>query len=91
MKEGGSHLINLPDLIYLLKFVLLGFVQGFTEPLPISSSGHIVIFRDILGIHTTGLSFEIIVHFASLIAIIMVYWKDIVTLLTEGIKFVLRR
>lgn len=91
MKEGGSHLINLPDLIYLLKFVLLGFVQGFTEPLPISSSGHIVIFRDILGIHTTGLSFEIIVHFASLIAIIMVYWKDIVTLFTEGMKFVLRR
>lgn len=84
-------MVNVPDLIYLLKFVLLGFVQGFTEPLPISSSGHIVIFRDILGIQTTGLSFEIIVHFGSLIAIIAIYWKDIITLLSEGIKYVTSR
>lgn len=84
-------MFHLPDFIYLLKFILLGFVQGFTEPLPISSSGHIVIFRDLLGIHTTGLSFEIIVHFGSLIAIIIVYWKDIVTLIREGTKYIFER
>src|SRR5690625_5012972 len=81
----------MPDFIYILKFIVLGFVQGFTEPLPISSSGHLILFREFFGIETTGLSFEIIVHFASLIAIIIIYWNDIVTLLKEGTRYLIRK
>jgi len=83
--------MNITILIYLLKFIFLGFVQGFTEPLPISSSGHLVILKDILGILTPGLSFEILVHFGSLIAIIVIYWKDLVLLGKESIYFLYKR
>lgn len=78
-------------LTFLLKFIFLGFIQGFTEPIPISSSGHLIILKDMLGIETTGLSFEIIVHFGSLLAIIFVYKKDILDLIKESIHFILKR
>lgn len=81
----------MPDFIYILKFIILGFVQGFTEPLPISSSGHLILFREYLGVETTGLSFEIIVHFGSLIAIVIIYWKDIMTLINEGIRYLIHK
>lgn len=79
------------NIILLIKFIFLGLLQGFTEPLPISSSGHLIIMRDLLGIHTSGLSFEIIVHFGSLIAIILIYSKDIKLLLNNSILFITKR
>jgi len=84
-------LFHITEMIYLLKFILLGLVQGFTEPLPISSSGHIVILKDLFGIFLPGLSFEIIVHFGSLIAIIAIYWKDLFLLLKESTAFITTR
>lgn len=83
--------IDATELFLLLKFILLGFVQGFTEPIPISSSGHVVLVKDLFGIYTTGLSFEIIVNFGSLIAIIAVYWKDITILIKENIAFLFKQ
>lgn len=81
----------------LIKYILLGIIQGFTEPLPISSSGHIFIFKQIFtdGQILNDLNFEIFVNFGSLIAIIIIYWKDIVDLIkgffmyfkTKGKKF----
>lgn len=79
------------NVLYLLKFIFLGFVQGFTEPIPISSSGHVIIIRDLFNISTTGLSFEIIVNFGSLIAIIVVYRKDLITLIKESCLYLIRR
>jgi len=79
------------NLLYLLKFIFLGFVQGFTEPIPVSSSGHVVIIKDLFGIYTTGLSFEIIVNFGSLIAIMVVYRHDILTLFKESINYLIKR
>lgn len=79
------------NIFILVKFILLGLLQGFTEPLPISSSGHLVIMRDLFKIHTSGLSFEIIVHFGSLIAIIIVYFQDIKLLLKNSCLFILKR
>lgn len=81
----------LTDLILLLKFIFLGFVQGVTEPIPISSSGHLVILRDMFHLDTPGLSFEIIVHFGSLIAIFIVYRNDLSRLLIDSCKFLLKR
>ena len=65
-------------MILILKYIVLGIIQGFTEPLPISSSGHIYIFKQLFQINETfnDLNFEIIVNFGSLIAILIIYFKD---------------
>lgn len=71
----------------LLKFIILGVVQGFTEPIPISSSGHLILLREFFQIEVTSLSFEIIVHFGSLIAITYVYRQEIKRLIKNFILF----
>ncbi len=72
----------------LILYVLLGILQGFTEPLPISSSGHLILFRNIFNIKTIqDLNFEIIVHFGSFIALFFIYRKDIFILLKAFFKY----
>ncbi len=60
----------------LFQAFVLGIVQGITEWLPVSSSGHLVILEYLFGIKET-LSFNIALHFASVIVIFIVFWKDI--------------
>lgn len=68
--------------------IVLGIVQGLTEFLPVSSSGHLAIGREILGIQASGdLSFEIIVHAATVLATVVVFWKPIIGLLRGLFKF----
>lgn len=74
-------------MIKLLEFILLGIVQGFTEPLPISSSGHLVIFQELLHINLPGLTFEAFINFGSTVAIILFFWKDIKRLFFGGIRY----
>ncbi len=57
----------------LFNYLVLGFVQGVTEFFPISSSGHLVLFEDFLGINNAGASAEIIAHFGTLFSIILFY------------------
>ena len=59
---------------------LLGFVQGATEFLPISSSGHLVIAQTVLGTAMDGVLFEVAVHVATLLSILIVYRARIVDL-----------
>lgn len=61
---------------------LLGLVQGFTEFLPVSSSGHLTILNEILGIQKDNLSFEVTVHAATVLSTIVVFRKEIWSLLT---------
>ncbi len=65
----------------LLKSILLGLIQGLTEFLPISSSGHLVIFKSFLDIETQGVVWEIALHFGTLLAIFAVFYKDIFMIL----------
>lgn len=60
--------------------VLLGFVQGATEFLPVSSSGHLVITQALLGIDIEGVAFEVAVHLATLVSILLVYRTRVVDL-----------
>ena len=53
----------------LLKYVIISLVQGFTEPLPISSSGHMLITKNLLGIKSNDLTLEIFLNFSSMLAI----------------------
>ena len=65
-------------MISFLKYLFLAIVQGFTEPIPISSSGHLVIFKHLISSEALNdLNLEIILNFGSLIAIIIFFWKDI--------------
>jgi undecaprenyl-diphosphatase len=64
-----------------LKAILLGIVQGLSEFLPISSSGHLVIAEHLLNFQEGGLSFEVFVHFGTLIAVLMVFRKDIMEMI----------
>lgn len=86
-----KRVVTIEKIIQLLTYIFLGALQGFTEPLPISSSGHLVIFRELFHIEASGLSFEIIVHFGSLLAIIALYRKEITTLLSESYIFITTR
>lgn len=60
--------------------VVLGIVQGATEFLPVSSSGHLVITQAVLGIDIPGVFFEVAVHVATLVSILMVYRTRVSTL-----------
>lgn len=75
----------------LIQYIILGIVQGLTEPLPISSSGHVLIFREIFSIQISGLTFEIIVNFGSLLAIMFVYRESIFQLTKNFFKYLLFR
>lgn len=72
----------------LIKYIILGIIQGFTEPLPVSSSGHIFIFKYLLGSDITNdLSFEIIVNAGSLFAVLIIYHKKILSILKDFIFY----
>ena len=73
----------------LLKAIILGFIQGVAEFLPISSSGHLAIFKNVLGFDTdTGLLFDVLLHLGTLAAVVVVFWKDIWQLIKEGFAII---
>ncbi len=72
----------------ILQSFLLGLLQGLTEFLPISSSGHLALGRYFLGGEEAGLTFEIVVHFGTLCSIVIYYRKILMKLIRSGIGFV---
>ena len=68
----------------LLQSILMGVIQGLTEFLPVSSSGHLAIFKILFHVETdTGLLFDVLLHIGTLLAVFVVYYKDIIRLLGE--------
>ena len=65
----------------LLQTIVLALVQGITEFLPISSSGHLVLSSQVLGWPDQGLAFDVAVHLGTLIAVVAYFWRDIQSLL----------
>lgn len=73
-----------------LDAIILGVIQGFTEFLPVSSSGHLELGKAILGdnsIPEESLLFTVILHFATALSTIVVFRKDIVEIITSLLKF----
>jgi len=66
-----------------LQALILGIVQGLTEFLPVSSSGHLVIFQHIFGIQEAPLTFDVVVHLGTMVAVFIAFWDDIVGILKK--------
>jgi len=73
-----------------LNAVILGVVQALTEFLPVSSSGHLVLFQHLLGIKEPMLVFDIAVHWGTLLAVILYFWRDILHLIRDFFNFITR-
>lgn len=76
----------------ILEAIALGVVQGLTEFLPVSSSGHLVLAQKILGIGpetTQLLFFDTMLHIGTLIAVVIVMWKDILGLFKKPLNMLL--
>lgn len=71
-----------------LEAMVLGIIQGLTEFLPVSSSGHLEIFKHLFGVNAeTSLSFSIAVHGATVLSTVVVFWQEIVKLIRGTLKF----
>ena len=69
-----------------LQTIVLAIVQGLTEFLPVSSSGHLILVPALFGWTDQGLVFDVAVHFGSLAAICVYFRTDLVTLISGGVK-----
>ncbi|MFZ5353861.1 MAG: undecaprenyl-diphosphate phosphatase [Bacillota bacterium] len=67
----------------IIQAIILGIIQGLTEFLPVSSSGHLVLFQKIFGVTGPTLAFDTFVHVGTLAAIFVVFWKDIAAILKK--------
>ncbi len=79
-------------LIDLFGIILLSIIQGISEFLPISSSAHLIIARDVFKIGTAitedmALSFDLAVHLGTLVAVIIYFWSDLKTMIYNGLKY----
>ena len=71
----------------ILQVILLGIIQGITEFLPVSSSGHLAIFQNIFKIDTGGsMLFDVMLHVGTLAAVFVVYRKDIMKMILEALR-----
>lgn len=73
----------------ILQSLFLGIIQGITEFLPVSSSGHLSILQNLLGIKTDGgLLFDVMLHIGTVAAICMVFHKDILRMTGETVRMI---
>ncbi len=70
----------------LFQSVILGIVQGFTEFLPVSSSGHLALLQAVFGITEVPIFYDVMLHVGTLVAVFIVLWKDIVGIITHPVK-----
>ncbi|MCL1960076.1 MAG: undecaprenyl-diphosphate phosphatase [Spirochaetes bacterium] len=70
----------------IIEAIVLGLVQGLTEFLPVSSSGHLVLLQKIFGITTPALFLDTMLHAGTLIAVMTVLWQDIWAILKKIIQ-----
>lgn len=75
-------------MITLIKYLFLAIIQGFTEPIPVSSSGHLIIFRNLINMtELNDLNFEIILNFGSFLAIVAFFWNDIISIIKDFFSY----
>src|SRR5512140_2743746 len=73
--------------------IILGIIQGLTEFIPVSSTAHLYLAQTLLGIGNDAntLSFDIVLHLGTVLALIIVFWRDLLGMVVEFFRFLLRR
>jgi undecaprenyl-diphosphatase len=64
-----------------LKIIIVAIIQGLTEFLPVSSSGHLALAQYLLGIESPGVTLEVFLHFGTFLSVLVIFWKDIIRIL----------
>ena len=72
----------------LFEAIILGFIQGVAEFLPVSSSGHLAIFKNFFGLEEAGIAYDILLHVGTLVAVFICFWSDIWELIVNGVGIV---
>jgi undecaprenyl-diphosphatase len=77
----------------IIQAIILGALQGLTEFIPVSSTAHLFLAQDLLGINNdaNALSFDIVLHLGTALALIVVFWRDLLGMAVEFFRWVLRR
>lgn len=75
----------------MLQAVLMGLLQGLTEFLPVSSSGHLIIGGELLGIPQNGILLEVALHFGTLVAVCIFFWPQIRDIIVSFFAVLLRK
>jgi undecaprenyl-diphosphatase len=70
----------------LLEAIVLGIVQGLTEFFPVSSSGHLVLAQELLDVNPPGVSFEVMVHLATVLSVMILYRRRLVSLIVGAVR-----
>lgn len=78
-------------LILIIKYIIVSIIQGIGEILPVSSSGHMIIIKTILNLNGNDLTFEIFLHFASLLAIVLFFFKKIWTMAISFFSYIFNK
>ena len=74
-----------------IEAIILGIIQGLTEFLPVSSSGHLVLFQHLFGLKEAELFFDICVHLGTLVAVVIVFRQEIIKILSALLQLVSMR
>ena len=77
-------------MIEFLKMILMGIIQGTSEFLPISSSGHLAVLERVLGFEEPGLFIAQMLHFGTFLSVLFVFRKDVLNLIKEFINFLFK-
>ena len=75
----------------ILQAFILGVFQGISEFLPISSSGHLLVFKDLMGLSEVPGLFDVILHVATLFSVLVVFRKRVVGIIISSVRFVRRK
>ena len=71
--------------------LVLGIIQGLGEFLPISSSGHLIVVPWIFKWNDPGLSFDVALHFGTLIAVLAYFWKDWIMIMKNSFLYIFKK
>ncbi len=75
----------------VLEGIVLGVLQGLTEFLPVSSSGHLALAEAFFDVESPGVTFEVFVHLGTAVAVVCFFWRRVASIVASVVRFLLRR
>ncbi|WP_460286515.1 undecaprenyl-diphosphate phosphatase [Clostridium sp. CTA-7] len=80
------------DIIFILKAIIIGIVEGLTEFIPVSSTGHMILIGSLINFNGEfAKMFEVVIQLGAILAVIVLYWKKISESIIEFLKFIITK